>query len=100
MNKRSILLYLGIISILLIAVIGYYAFSFSTLDQTPVSFDGTRALADVQTQVDLGPRIPGTEGHAQVRAWIQSQLETAGWIVEVHESERLGHPIYNIIAKQ
>jgi Zn-dependent M28 family amino/carboxypeptidase len=28
------------------------------------------------------------------------ELENAGWIVEVHESERLGHPIFNYIAKR
>ena len=30
----------------------------------PPEFDGDRALAYVQTQLDFGPRIPGTEGHA------------------------------------
>jgi Iap family predicted aminopeptidase len=100
MTKRVAPIYLSLIGILLLLVVGYYSISFSAVDQTPASFDGLRALADVQAQVDLGPRIPGTEGHARVRAWIQAELESAGWIVEVHESERLGHPIYNIIAKQ
>jgi glutaminyl-peptide cyclotransferase len=100
MTKRAALIYLSLIGALLLLVAGYYAVSFSTVDQTPASFDGTRALADVQQQVDFGPRIPGSEGHAQVRAWMQAELEEAGWIVEVHESNRLGHPIYNIIAKR
>jgi len=100
MTKRAALLYLSLIGVLLLLVIGYYAVSFSAVEQTPTSFDGTRALADVQTQVEFGPRFPGSQGHARVRAWMQAELEEAGWTVEVHESERLGHPIYNIIAKR
>ncbi len=30
-----------------------------------LGFDGERALLDVQHQVSLGPRIPGTAGHDQ-----------------------------------
>ncbi len=62
-------------------------------------FDGDRAYANVQTQVDFGPRIPGSKGHAQIQEWIRAQLESAGWQVEIQESEALGHPIENIVAK-
>lgn len=37
-------------------------------------FSGSRALAHVQTQVGFGPRIPGTDGHAQQLAWMQEYL--------------------------
>jgi Iap family predicted aminopeptidase len=120
MNKRAVVLYLSIILGLLLIVIGWYTASFltfgadpesqavfaaaSTLAPTstplPETFDGDRAYADVQTQVDMGPRTPGSAGHAQVREWMRKELESAGWIVEIHESNRLGHPIYNIIAKR
>jgi Iap family predicted aminopeptidase len=100
MNKRSVTIYLTIIGLLLILVLSLYAASFANRQPESVSFDGTRALADVKTQVDFGPRIPGTAGHDQIREWIRTELESAGWVVEVQETERLGHPIYNIIAKR
>jgi Iap family predicted aminopeptidase len=100
MNKRNAAIYLSIIAALLLAVTGWYAFSFKAYGASPESFDGGRAYEDVVTQVAMGPRTPGSAGHAQVRAWMRTELENAGWLVEVHESERLGHLIYNIIAKR
>ena len=100
MTKRSAIIYLSSIFALLALVAGWYIASFLNREVDPVSFDSSRAYADVQTQVDFGPRIPGTEGHDQIRAWIQSELESAGWIVEVQETERMGHPIFNITAKR
>jgi Zn-dependent M28 family amino/carboxypeptidase len=38
------------------------------------SFDGARAMELVRTQVDFGPRVPGTEGHAAQLAWMLEQL--------------------------
>jgi Iap family predicted aminopeptidase len=100
MKKRAVVLYLSIITGLVLLVTGWYAASFLTYGSDSESFDGDRAYADVHTQVDMGPRTPGSAGHAQVREWMRAELESAGWVVEVHESERLGHPIYNIIAKR
>lgn len=110
MNKRAVILYLTLILGLLLIVIGWYTASFLTYESDSESasgvnaetefFDGSRAYLDVQTQVDMGPRMPGSQGHAKVREWMRAELESAGWMVEVHESQRLGHPIYNIIAKR
>ena len=100
MNKRAVLLYLSIILGLLLIVIGWYIASFLSAETASGSFDGSRAYADVQAQVDMGPRTPGSEGHAQVRAWMREELESAGWIVEIHETGRMGNPIYNVIAKR
>ncbi len=119
MTKRASAIYLILIGLLLTLVIGWYIASFANRETdpvstdisstataaptpipTPLSFDSSRAYADVQTQVDFGPRTPESEGHAQIRKWMRTELESAGWLVEVHESERMGHPIYNIIAKR
>ena len=100
MNKKSIIAYLASIAVLLIGVSGWYAYSFLNSNQQATAFDGSRAYMNVQTQVGFGPRTPGSEGHAQVREWMRTELESAGWIAEVHESNRMGHPIYNIIAKR
>jgi glutaminyl-peptide cyclotransferase len=101
MTKKSVALYLTIIGLLLVIAIGWYAYALlSQPEPTATSFDGERAYADVQTQVAFGPRIPETEGHAKVVKWIQEELVKAGWQVEIQESEALGHPIRNIVAKR
>lgn len=100
MNKKNVVVYLSIIAILLVIVSGWYAYSFKAYNASPESFEGARAYEDVITQVNMGPRTPGSEGHAQIRDWMRVELENAGWTVEVHETERLGHPIYNLIAKR
>ncbi|NUM46939.1 MAG: M28 family peptidase [Anaerolineales bacterium] len=78
-----------------------------TTTETPVptetvvpAFDGERAYEDVKFQVDLGPRIPGTEGHAAVIDWMVAELEAAGWAATVQEGEYLGNPIRNVVAKR
>ena len=65
-----------------------------------IPFDGQRAYEDVHRQVAMGPRIPGTEGHARILKWMQEELQGAGWQAEIQESESLGHPIKNLVAKR
>lgn len=109
MTNKSIAIYLSVIGLLLAAVLGWYAYSvrldvarreLSQPEPDATSFDGLRAYEDVKTQVAFGPRIPGTEGHAQIREWMRAELESAGWQVEVQESQALGHPIFNVVAKR
>lgn len=101
MTKKSIVLYLSIIGLLLFGAIGWYAYSFlSQPTATPATFDGQRADTDVQTQVAFGSRVPGSEGHAKIQEWIRTELESAGWQVEVQESKSMGHPVKNIVAKR
>lgn len=101
MKNKAIAIYLIIIGFLLAATLGWYAFAFRTQPE-PVSalFEGERAYADVITQVGFGARTPGSEGHAKIRAWMREELESAGWQVEVQESEALGHPVFNVVAKR
>jgi glutaminyl-peptide cyclotransferase len=56
---------------------------------------GERALARVEHQVNAGPRIPGTPGHAQVRDWIAAELARLGAQVERQSftDSTLGRPI-------
>lgn len=101
MTKRSVALYLGIIGTLLFGTVAWYTYSFASQPSPEaVSFDGQRAYEDVQTQVDFGPRIPGSEGHAKIQEWMKTELESAGWQVEIQTSQALGHPIENIVAKR
>ena len=101
MTKKSIALYLSIIGLLLVVTAGWYMYAvLSQPKSDSASFDGLRAYKDVQTQVAFGPRVPGSDGHAQIVAWMRAELESAGWQVEVQESEALGHPVQNIVAKR
>ena len=100
MNKRRSAIYMTVIGSLFAVILVWYGISFRTASSAPAAFDGSHALADVQTQVAFGPRTPGSEGHTQVQAWIISELESAGWIAEVQSSEMLGHPVHNIVAKR
>lgn len=66
----------------------------------PPAFDGQRAYQDVEYQVALGPRTPGSEAHAQAVEWMQRELEASGWTVEIQETTMLDHPVRNVIAKR
>lgn len=68
--------------------------------QSLQAFNTDRAWQDVIAQMDLGPRTPGSEAHRQVVEYIQTELQKAGWKVEVQQTERMGHPVQNIIAKR
>ena len=46
------------------------------------TFDGELAMALVQKQVDFGPRVPGTEGHAAQLAWMIARLDSLAPVVE------------------
>jgi hypothetical protein len=65
--------------------------------------DGARALGRVTRQVEAGPRIPGTPGHAAVRDWIASELERLGATVERQRfvDTTLGRPeeLVNLIGR-
>ncbi len=101
MSRRSIALYLLVIGLLLAAALGWYARAFS-LDRAAASakFDGDRAYADVQTQVAFGARIPGSDAHAKALDWMRTELESAGWQVEIQQAQAMGHPIQNLIAQR
>ena len=99
MTRKRIAIYLASIGILLVVVATWYAVAFlKPPDVRSRTFDGQRALADVETQVAFGPRIPGSSGHAQVQDWMRAELKDAGWEFRIQSTERLGHPIENIIA--
>jgi len=64
-----------------------------------VQFDGQRALLFVESQMEFGPRIPGSEASRQTAGWIIEQLESKGWEIERQHFSNLGTSLMNIIAK-
>lgn len=73
---------------------------FLSLRPAAPRFDGQRAYADVVHQVNLGPRTPGSPAHARAAAWIQDELEQAGWQVTVQEDDWNGAPVRNLVARR
>ncbi len=69
----------------------------------PPSFDQNRALSDLQHQLALGFRIPGTAAHRATRDWLQTQLQNAGATVTLQPFSHLlgGQTVqmWNIIAE-
>lgn len=59
-------------------------------DETTAVFDqfsGQNAYDHVAKLVEIGPRIPGTEGHQKAQAYLVSQLEQLGWGVKTANFE-------------
>lgn len=96
-----------LIAILLVVTIGAIVSGFivwnrpSTPQTKPAitQFRGDKAWEDVAYQVSLGPRIPGSAAHQNTVNWIESELQQAGWAVEIQSTESGGHPINNIVGK-
>jgi Zn-dependent M28 family amino/carboxypeptidase len=68
------------------------------------AFDAARAIEYIRTQLEFGPRVPGTEGHERAGAWIIAQMRTrADTVVE----QRWTHvntdgdslPMLNVLAR-
>ena len=64
----------------------------------PADFDGPRALALVETQLEMGPRYPGAPGHQTVQRWIASELEGQEWETAAASFPYAGETLTNISA--
>lgn len=67
---------------LLMALLALAACGTACASNPRFDVDGARALGRVERQVQAGPRIPGTPGHAVVRDWIATELTRLGARVE------------------
>lgn len=67
-------------------------------------FDGQRAVKRVSEQLAFGPRVPGSKGHAQMAAWLDSLTRTLADTVIVqrwwhHTVAGDSIPMVNLIAR-
>ncbi len=69
-------------------------------NQKTVTFDSDRAYKDLVSQVNQGPRIPGSQSHQIVAGWIQSELRKNQWESSVQEIVLDGKSIKNIIGQK
>lgn len=98
--NRKVLLYTLITLAIVCNVILFWYTQQKVKGKGDGQFQGSTAYLDVVTQVNFGPRIPGSDAHQQEIEWIRGETEKAGWTVEVQETELLGQPIQNVIAKK
>jgi hypothetical protein len=57
-------------------------------------FDGQAALRLAKTQIDFGPRVPGSEGHRRAIEWMESFLRPLASLVQRQEFQ-IWNPHYN-----
>lgn len=67
-------------------------------DQQNIAFDADRSMRDLETQVEMGPRIPGTDGHQRFQEWIIDQVESYGWESTLQTNLHNAPQFVNIIA--
>jgi len=95
-NRKSLLIILGIL--ILIGAAGIIGFNLKA--SHPTGFDGNQAYQDVEYQVSLGARVPGSSAHEKEVDWIDQELVKAGWQTETQDGQMMGHPYQNIIGKR
>ena len=90
-----------LISLITIAVIvgGIVAINQRPDKDNNSTFNSDRAFIDLKYQVEKGPRIPGSSDHLLVGDWLQDELKSYGWEIELHETVSRGVPLRNIIGK-
>lgn len=91
-----------LMSISLFTLIGWVSYKWvnrKRLD-TLNSFQGSRAFKDVEYQVALGPRTPGSQGQQQLIQWVKDELSKSGWEASIQDVTFNGHDIKNIIGKR
>ena len=98
-HNKIILLIITLIILIPITSIAAYLGLLTINEQTMVGgFDGERAYRDVVSQMEFGPRTPGSTAHAQTVEYISQQLTAAGWTVHQQDVIVTGKEIKNIIA--
>jgi hypothetical protein len=72
----------------------------SATPTTAPQFDGDVAFEHIKTQLDFGPRTPGSEGHKKIVTWMVDELVARDWDVSVQEVPYGNYTIQNVIAKR
>jgi len=80
--------------IFLLAVLNFFVFSCSSN-----GFNAENALSHIETQVSVGPRIPGSTGSEEFQMILSSHLTNLGWDVERQDFSYKNTVGTNIIAK-
>jgi hypothetical protein len=100
-NRKYFAITVVVILLVIAGFMSYRVFLPVVAKPTPVpGFSADQAMQDVITQIDMGPRTPGSAAHTQFIPWVQSEFEKAGWTTEIQNVTVMGHDGQNIIAKR
>lgn len=88
------------IVLLILVIVAIAILLIRVQDKSLQPYNADRAWQDVLAQMQMGPRTPGSAAHKQALEYIQAELKKAGWKVEIQQTESMGHPIQNIVAKR
>ncbi len=66
----------------------------------PSSFNGTLAFDHIEAQLNLGPRVPGSDGSRNTSVYIQNILVQNDWDVNFQDFVYDGVPLRNIVASK
>ena len=100
-SRRNLLIVAAVL-LLAAAAVSFWLFGLPGRAGPPPServFSGDEAYQDVVTQVDLGPRVVGTQAHDLAGTFIGHELTQAGWEVEAQPFEYDGIALTNYIAR-
>ena len=86
--------------LLIALMLSFTALSCAThyIENTP-RFNGENAYQDVEYQLSLGPRIPGSAASQLVGDWITLELNRSGWSTRTQNSQYRGRELRNIIGE-
>jgi len=98
MNRRLYGVIIGVAVLIIAAGVWVGLKSRSALDSKV--FNGQTALAHVEYQVYLGPRLAGTPAHSKAIEYFISEMDKAGWDTSVQESNYQGQAIRNVVGKR
>ena len=99
-HVHRIILTISTVAILALLILPKINNDLKSTVQSNETFNGERALNDVEYQMSLGPRTPGSVGHKLVVEWLQESLKEYGWETSVQKGSSMGHSISNIVAKK
>jgi glutaminyl-peptide cyclotransferase len=102
-NNKTLKVSLILLLLSIITITGLFAFYRQNSANSNIKlsiFNGERALEDVNYQVNLGARTPGSDAHAKTIDWIEKELHKNKWETEILTSTINGNNIQNIIGKK
>jgi glutaminyl-peptide cyclotransferase len=67
---------------------------------SPRAFNAQRAYQNIATQLEFGPRVPGSAAHAAQLDWMEQVLLSNDWQVERQQGQIGGHEVTNLFAKR
>ncbi|HUU53430.1 MAG TPA: M28 family peptidase, partial [Armatimonadota bacterium] len=78
------------------------SFAVTALAAATARFDAARSYRDLVTQCEFGPRVPGTQAHAECARWLTQTLYACADVVSVQTFSRTvggkALPLSNIVA--